>query len=136
MAPWTKASISSSSGVLSRMVRISSRLSSRARITREAPRSYQARAVTGLQMLAWVEMCRAQRGAYFPARVKAPRSATITASTPASLSSSRWAGRPSTSSQRGMVLMVQWTFTPWLWARATAVRSSSSVKFPAKARIP
>ena len=87
-------------------------------------------------MLAWVEMCRSHRGAYFPAMVKAPRSATIRASTPASASRSRCSGRRAASSFRGMVLMVQWTRTPWLWAKATAWGSSSSEKFPAKARIP
>ena len=44
MAPWQKVSISSSFGVFARMVRISSRLSSRASTTREAPKSYQAEA--------------------------------------------------------------------------------------------
>ena len=87
-------------------------------------------------MLAWVETWRAQLGAYFPARVKAPRSATIRASTPASFSRSRCSGRRDTSSFRGMVLTVQWTRTPCSWAKATASGSSSGEKLPAKARMP
>ena len=64
---------------------------------------------------AWVEMWRSQRGAYFPARAKAPRSARIRASTPASVQELqvRRAGW-STSSFRGMVFTVQWTLTPVL----------------------
>ena len=73
---------------------------------------------------------------YLPAMVNAPKSATMRASTPASFKSSRCSGRRTISSFRGMVLMVQWTRTPWLWAKRTASRSSSGVKFPAKARIP
>ena len=136
MAPCPKVSSSSSLGVSWRMRRISSRLSSRARTTRLAPRSYQARAQTLLAMDCWVEMCRSQWGAYRPASMKAPRSARINASTPAASSSSRYPGSRGTSSPRGMVFTVTWTRTPRSWARATARGSSSGVKFPAKERIP
>ena len=44
LGPWANTSSSSSGGVLARISRISSRDSSRARITRPAPRSCQARA--------------------------------------------------------------------------------------------
>ena len=136
MAPWTKASISSSLGVLARMVRISSRESSRARMTRLAPSSYQARATAWLVTPAWVEMWSWRWGACFWARRKTPRSATMAASTPTLSRYSSHSGSRSTSPHRGMVLQVTWTRTPRLWHSSTAVRSSLWSKLPAKARMP
>ena len=105
-------------------------------MTRFAPSSYHARAETWLATLTCVETCRWHRGAYRPARVKVPRSAVISASTPASSRNSSHSGSWSISPQRGMVFTVTWTRTPRLWANPTARGSSSREKFPAKERIP
>ena len=84
----------------------------------------------------WVEMWRSHLGAYFPASVNAPRSAKISASTPASFKRSRCLGRRATSSLRGIVFTVTWTRTPWSCANFTALGSSSGVKLPANERMP
>ena len=38
--------------------------------------------------------------------------------------------------ERGMILTVQWTFTPAAWASCTAFGSSSGVKLPVNERMP
>ena len=66
-------------------------------------------------------------GGIFPASVKRPVSATITASTPASFSRSRCVSRRTISSPRGMAVDGAVDATPWAWA--TAAFSSSGQSF-------
>ena len=94
------------------------------------------RAVSKFTMPACVEMCMGKFGTCVLQSFSTPRSATISASTPAASAAFKKSGMVSISSLRGRVLQVKYTFTPCLWAKSTAFCSASIVKFFGPARIP
>ena len=116
MAPWAKASISSSGGASWRKRAMSAKLISRAHTTRLAPRLCHTRAAAPLATEAWVLTWRSTRGATSPATAKAPKSPMMKASTPAASRERKNAGKPSMSSGCMRILQVTCTFTPCSWA--------------------
>ena len=81
-APWTKHSVSMPQFLA--MCSISSKVSSRARITREKPISAAFFAPAKVCTVIWVLAWRGRSGAIWAAREARPRSCTMRASTPAS----------------------------------------------------
>ena len=131
-APWTNTS--HSMGEAAQTARISSRDSSRARMTRSYPSAASSRAPCGVWMLIWVEPCSASVGAISFTSCAVARSSTMTASAPAAATARTACASWGSSVSYTSVFKVTCTRTSRAWQNFTAPASSSGVKFPAVRR--
>lgn len=122
IAPWTNASMSTSSGNASRMRRMSFNVVSRASMMRLAPMSAQARAAAPFVTFACVLTCRSTSGAYLRNTENTPRSLTIAPSAPTSAIRRAYSGKAAMSSSSAYMLTVTYSFFPRSCTYAAAER--------------
>ena len=124
--PRARASLESSS--------ISPRDSSRASVTREAPKRAAASIPAMLCVFIWVEMCRRACGSISRSAAARPMSCTMNASTPARYARHAASSAARTSSGSTAMFIVTYTRAPRRWAYAHASASVSAVKLSAPRR--
>ena len=130
MAPWTKAS-SSSSGTLSLILLISSSDASLPRMTREKPMSWYILALSELMHDACVERWSWRSGKFFLRKGTVPISETMNASKGHLAISSLIPWRASIWLSLNSMFIVTYIFFPVLSLRARTRSRSSSLKLPA-----
>ena len=114
---------------------ISSTDISRASTARSRSKNPSTKAIpSGEVIVIWVEACNSISGAISCTNLAAPKSCTMTASTPARAITSICSTAPSSSDGKTSVLKATNPFTPYRWRNSINFGRSSSVKLSARIR--